>query len=267
MKERVDKFLIHKGYVDSRIKAQKLIDEKLVYCNEKLVEKSSLMVDDTDKIVVKDNDMFKFVSRGGFKLEKSLNSFSYSLKDKVVMDIGSSTGGFTDCALQYGAKKVIAIDVGTALLDNKLRQNPKVNLYEKTDIRNVNDQLFADIDTIVTDVSFISLKNIIDKIVSTNIKVDFIVLIKPQFECGRELAFKYKGIVLNKKVHENILKDIVLYLNINGFFVKGIDVSPIKGGDGNIEYLCYSSNKTTQNISFDIHSLVDRAFENLKNRG
>lgn len=260
MKERIDKFLLNNGYVNSRIKAQKLIDEKLVFCNNKVVEKYSQMVDDSAKIEIKQNEMFKFVSRGGFKLEKALNVFGYSLKDKIVMDIGSSTGGFTDCAIQNGARKVIAIDVGTDLMDANLRSNDKVELHEKTDIRNVDDQLFQDVDTIVTDVSFISLKKILSKIKSTNVKIDFIALIKPQFECGREIALKYKGVILNKKVHEAVLNDLILCFNINGFFVLGVDVSPIKGGDGNIEYLCYSTNKSIQNAKIDIHRLVENAF-------
>ena len=264
MKERIDKYLIKNGYVNSRIKAQKLIDEKLVLCNDKIIEKYSYLIDENDKIVIKQNDLFKFVSRGGFKLEKALNSFNYSLKNKVVMDIGSSTGGFTDCALQNGAKKVVAIDVGTDLMDKKLRESEQVELYEKTDIRNVENNMFLHIDTIITDVSFISLKKVLDKIVSTKVQVDFISLIKPQFECGKEIAQKYKGVVLNKNVHEKIIADILLYFNNNGFAIKGLEVSPIKGGDGNIEYLCYSSNKDSQNINFDIHKLVEIAFSNAK---
>lgn len=264
MKERIDKYLVNNNYVNSRIKAQKLIDEKLVLCNDNVVEKYSYIVTDDDKIVVKQNEMFKFVSRGGFKLEKALKSFNYSLKDKIVMDIGSSTGGFTDCALQNGAKKVVAVDVGTDLMDKKLRQNAQVELHEKTDIRSLDNDMFLPIDTIVTDVSFISLKKILDKIVSAQIKVDFICLIKPQFECGKEIAQKYKGIVLDKDLHEKIITDILSYLNSNGFAIKGIDVSPIKGGDGNIEYLCYSTNKNGEDIGFDIHKLVEMAFSTLK---
>lgn len=265
MKQRIDKWLVESGRVESRIKAQKLIDSRLVECNGKVVDKASFGLDETDEIKILDNQMFKYVSRGGFKLEKALASFNYSLYGKVVMDIGSSTGGFTDCALKNGAKKVVAIDVGTDLMDKDLRKDNRVDLHEKTDIRAVDDKMF-EVDVVVTDVSFISLKKIVDKLADTKCKLDFIALIKPQFECGKDIAKKFKGVILNKKIHIAILKDMLDYLMQKGFDIKGLDTSSIRGGDGNIEYLCYSSNKKTSNplINFDIEKLVENAFKNLK---
>ena len=259
---RIDKYLVEKGYTDSRIKAQKMIEEGLVECNGKIVAKSSFQVEDGDYVKVGSSDSFKYVSRGGLKLEKAINVFNIDLQDKTIMDIGSSTGGFTDCSLQHGAKKVIAIDVGTNLLHESLRANSKVELYEQTDIRNVSENLFNQIDLIVTDVSFISLKKIIDKIVSTDIKIDIVCLIKPQFECGKELAKKFKGVVTDKNIHNDILNDLIRYFNNNGYYILGLDFSPIKGGDGNIEYICYITNKINKNNYFNIKNIINNAFNN-----
>lgn len=265
MKQRIDKWLVENSKIESRIKAQKLIENGLILCNGKVVGKPSFAVDETDKVEISDNQMFKYVSRGGFKLEKALDSFNYSLDGKTVMDIGSSTGGFTDCALKNGAKKVIAIDVGTDLMDLKLRADQRVELHEKTDIRALDNKMF-EVDVVVTDVSFISLKKIVDKLADTKCKLDFIALIKPQFECGKDIAKKFKGVILNKKIHIEILKDVLDYLMQKGFDIKGLDTSSIRGGDGNIEYLCYSSNIKTSNsiLNFDIEKLVENAFKNSK---
>ena len=141
------------------------------------------------------------------------------------MDIGSSTGGFTDCALQKGANKVIAIDVGTDLLHEKLRKNPKVELHEKVNIKNLDNRLFENIDFITIDVSFISAITVINKIKDTEIKVDIMCLIKPQFECGRNIANKYKGIILNKKIHKEIIETFIKNINKLGFYIKNLDFS------------------------------------------
>lgn len=260
MKERIDKELLKRGLVASRSKAQELIEIGCVKCNNLVVNKSSYCVDDNDVLEVVNNDRLKYVSRGGLKLEKAICEFNIDFKGLNVMDIGSSTGGFCDCALQNGANSVIAIDVGTDLLHPSLRNNPKVKLFEKTNFKDVEHTFFEGIDIITCDVSFISLKKIIDKIYSENIKIDIVFLIKPQFECGKQIANKYKGVISNKKIHLEIVNELIDYFNSLGFYVKNITHSPIKGGDGNIEYLVYISNKVNLNANFSIKNVINKAF-------
>lgn len=261
--ERLDKELVNRKLVDSRVRAQELIKKNLVVLNGKAISKSSQMVSAEDVIEILDNDVFKYVSRGGFKLEKALKSFGYDIKDKVVMDIGSSTGGFTDCCLQGGAKKMVCIDVGTDVMHPNLRNHPKVNLYENTNFKDVSSDLFTDIDVAVIDVSFISLNIIFNKLANEDKKIDVLCLIKPQFECGREIANKYSGVILNKNIHADILSRLIANFQNLGFNCKGLDYSPIKGGDGNIEYIGYFSNKNNDCIDIDIDTVINIAFGNL----
>ena len=258
---RIDKELVIRGLVPSRTKAQELIKEKLVLCNGKVIEKSNYIVNDNDIIEIKENDKLKYVSRGGLKLEKAINDFNIDVSGLKVMDIGSSTGGFTDCALKHGAKAIIAIDVGTNLLHESLRNNKAIDLHEKTNFKDLDSKYFKDIDLAVCDVSFISLKKIIDKISQEHIKIDMVCLIKPQFECGKEIADKYKGMILDKKVHIDIINDMIGYFNKLGFYVRDLTSSPIRGGDGNIEYLTYISNKISNNKIIDIEKLVRQSFK------
>ena len=261
MKERLDKILVSRKLVPSRSKSQELINSSLVKVNDKIISKCNYMVSEDDEISVLENDKLKYVSRGGLKLEKAINVFKIDFKNKIVMDIGSSTGGFCDCALKYGAKKIIAIDVGSNLLHESLRNDSRIELHEQTNFKDLNHSYFNNIDIITCDVSFISLTKIIDKISIENIIVDMICLIKPQFECGKDIATKYKGIILNKEVHIEIINNMINYFNKNGFYVKGIDYSPIKGGDGNIEYITYITNKDKNNIKIDVKRLVKEAFK------
>ena len=261
MKNRIDKELVNRNLVPSRSKAQELIESNFVKCNDKIINKCNYMVLEEDNLSIIENDKLKYVSRGGLKLEKAINEFKINFTDMKVMDIGSSTGGFCDCALQHGAKSIIAVDVGTDLLDKSLRQNLKIDLHEKTNFKDLEHKYFENIDVITCDVSFISLKKIIEKIGKEQIKIDIVCLIKPQFECGREIATKYKGIILNKEIHKKIIEDLIKYFNLLGFFVKGLTISPIKGGDGNIEYLAYISNKININLEIDIFRLVNMAFK------
>lgn len=258
---RLDKELVERNLVDSRTKAQELIEKKLVTCNCKIIDKPSYKVSSDDIIKIKENDCFKYVSRGGLKLEKAILNFSLDLKNKNIMDIGSSTGGFTDCALQNGAKKVVAIDVGTDLLHEKLRKNPKVELHEKVNIKNLDNKLFENIDFITIDVSFISAITVINKIKDTGIKVDIMCLIKPQFECGRNIANKYKGIILNKKIHKEIIETFIKNINKLGFYIKKLDFSPIRGGDGNIEYISLITNKECKNSVVNVDCVIKNAFK------
>ena len=176
---RLDKELVFRNYVETRSKAQELIDSKAVVVNGKCQTKASFMVSCDDKIEIINNDVLKYVSRGGFKLEKALGVFKIDLKDKVVLDIGSSTGGFTDCSLKNGAKKVVAVDVGTDVMHKSLRDNKAVELYENTNIKDLPHDKFLEVDFIVCDVSFVSLETIIEKVASENVLVDMICLIKP----------------------------------------------------------------------------------------
>ena len=258
---RLDKELVERNLVDSRTKAQELIEKKLVTCNGKIIDKASYKVSSEDIIKIIENDCFKYVSRGGFKLEKAILNFKIDLNNKIVMDIGSSTGGFTDCALKNRAKKVIAIDVGTNLLHEKLRKNPKVELHEKVNIKNLSNKLFHGIDFITIDVSFISAVNVISKIKDIEIKIDIMCLIKPQFECGKDIANKYKGVILNKKIHKEIINNFIKNINKLGFYIKNLDYSPIRGGDGNIEYISLITNKKCKNSVVNVDCVIKNAFK------
>ena len=264
MKNRMDKELVTRGLSPSRAKAQELIEANLVKCNDKLVTKSNYLVSENDSITILENDKLKYVSRGGLKLEKAINEFNINFFNLRVMDIGSSTGGFCDCALQHGAKNIIAIDVGTNLLHESLRSNEKIDLHEQTNFKSLDAKYFKDIDIMTCDVSFISLKQIFTKIASENINIDIICLIKPQFEAGKTIATKYKGIILNKEIHVSIINDLIDYFNSLGFYIKDLTFSPITGGDGNIEYLAYVSNKVKENKRLDVKKIVTNAFKNKK---
>lgn len=257
---RLDKVLVERNLVETRTKAQELILNGVVEINGRIQTKSSFLVSETDEVRIIENDVLKYVSRGGLKLEKALKVFKIDLKDKVILDIGSSTGGFTDCSLQNGAKKVVAVDVGSNVMHNKLRQNPNVELYENTNIKDFPANRFLDVDNIVVDVSFTSLEGIVEKVNSTNVKVEMICLIKPQFECGKQIATKCGGVVKSKTVHKDVLNKVIKFFNKNNFFLCGLDVSPIKGGDGNIEYISHFSNKINNNFSFEIEKIVNNAF-------
>lgn len=262
--ERLDKYLVNKMFAPTRTKSQELIKNSCCFVNGKMINKCNYLVSEEDVIEVKDETILKYVSRGGLKLEYAIKSFNYDLSNKRMMDIGSSTGGFSDCALQNGVKSIVAIDVGTNVMHDRLRSNPKIDLHEQTNIKDLNDSYFNNIDVITVDVSFISLIKIIEIVCSKNIKVDMLVLIKPQFECGKEIALKYKGIILNKDVHINILTKVIESFNHYSFYLKGIGVSPIKGGDGNIEYVAFITNKDNKNNNFNINKLVNKAFDNKK---
>lgn len=264
MKNRIDKELVTRGLSPSRAKAQELIEANLVKCNDKLVTKSNYLVSENDSITILENDKLKYVSRGGLKLEKAINEFNINFFNLSVMDIGSSTGGFCDCALQHGAKNIIAIDVGTNLLHESLRSNEKIDLHEQTNFKSLDSKYFKDIDIMTCDVSFISLKQIFTKIASEKISIDIICLIKPQFEAGKAIATKYKGIILNKEIHVSIINDLIDYFNSLGFYIKDLTFSPITGGDGNIEYLAYVSNKVKENKRLDVKKIVTNAFKNNK---
>ena len=260
---RLDKELVNRGLVPTRAKAQELIKLRKVKINGFIESKQSYMVNDIDNIEILPNDTLKYVSRGGLKLEEAINKFNLDLKNKTIMDIGSSTGGFTDCALQHGAKKVIAIDVGTDVMVPELRKDERIELHENLNLKDIPHSFFDDVDLIVSDVSFISLKYVIDKVLEQDKKYDMILLVKPQFECGKAIADRYKGIILNKEIHFKILFNITRYLEKNKYYINNLTMSPIKGGDGNIEYLAYirPTNDTDSMYYINYKELIDDAFK------
>ena len=248
-KERLDVLLVNRGLAPSREKAKTLIMAGDVFVNGQREDKPGTTFEESKitSLEVK-GDTIPYVSRGGLKLEKAVNNFGFSLKDKVCMDIGASTGGFTDCMLQNGAKKVYSVDVGHGQLDWKLRSDDRVVCMEKTNFRYmVRDDIKDDLDFASCDVSFISLTKIL--LPARKLLKDegqMVCLIKPQFEAGKEKVGK-KGVVRDPKVHEEVVRKIVDYVHIAGFDILHLDFSPIKGPEGNIEYLIHISKNPEEN--------------------
>lgn len=242
-KERLDILLVKRCLAESREKAKAVIMTGDVFVNGQREDKAgSTFAEDVD-IEVKSVAM-KYVSRGGYKLEKAINLWNIKLNGKICMDVGSSTGGFTDCMLQNDAQKVYSIDVGTNQLAWKLRKDTRVISMEKTNIRYITRQDIPDIIEFASiDVAFISLTKVllpIKDLLEDGAKI--VCLVKPQFEAGREKVGK-KGVVRDKKVHIDVVKDIMIYALNNGFNIIDLSFSPIKGPEGNIEYLLYIEKK------------------------
>lgn len=239
MKIRLDQYLCQNGLVQSRERAKALIMAGIVFVNEQKADKAGEMIDPAAKVEVRGHDI-GYVSRGGLKLEKAMQSFPLSPSGKVCMDIGASTGGFTDCMLQNGAVKVYAVDVGYGQLAWKLRTDPRVVNMERTNIRHVTpDALQEPVEFFSVDVSFISLKHIFPVASAvTAPEAVGVCLVKPQFEAGREKVGK-KGVVREPDTHREVLLAAAGYAVQNGFLVKGLDFSPIKGPEGNIEFLMF----------------------------
>ena len=237
MKIRLDQFIFEEGYAPSRRRAQALIMSGIVFVNNQKADKAGTMIKETDIVEVRGKDL-KYVSRGGLKLEKAINEYSLDLTDRICMDIGASTGGFTDCMLQNGAQKVYAVDVGYGQLAWKLRSDERVKNMEKTNIRNVTVEMLDEkINFFSVDVSFISLKHIFP--VAYAISTDDVLgacLVKPQFEAGKEKVGK-KGVVRDSEVHKEVIENVIGFANENGFYVHNLTFSPIKGPEGNIEFL------------------------------
>ena len=239
MKERLDVILVNNGLASSRDNAKRTIMAGLVTVDGIVETKSGQKFDVDSEFKVKDK-LLKYVSRGGLKLEKAIQSFNIKLNGCYAVDMGASTGGFTDCMLMNGALKVYALDVGYGQLDYKLRVDPRVINMEKTNIRYLDTTLIEEpIDFISIDVSFISLRHMFP--VASKILKDtgaVMCLIKPQFEAGREQVGK-KGIVRDSKVHVEVIENVIGYASDNGLYPHGLDYSPVKGTKGNIEYLLY----------------------------
>ena len=242
MKERLDVLLVKRNLAASREKAKAIIMTGNVFVNGQREDKAGSTFKEDALIEVKGNPM-NYVSRGGYKLEKAIDLWQVPLQDKICMDVGSSTGGFTDCMLQNGAQKVYAIDVGTNQLAWKLRQDERVISMEKTNIRYVTREDIADfIDFFSVDVAFISLKKVLEPVKALLTQEgQGVCLVKPQFEAGREKVGK-KGVVRDPKVHREVLEQIMQYVLSIGFEILELSFSPIKGPEGNIEYLLYIQN-------------------------
>lgn len=241
MKERLDVILVNQGYAPSREKAKAIIMSGNVYVNGQKEDKAGTSFDESKirQLEVRGSTL-KYVSRGGLKLEKAMDTWQFALEDCVCMDIGSSTGGFTDCMLQNGAAKVYSVDVGHGQLDWKLRNDPRVVCMEQTNFRYmVRQDIQDDLDFASVDVSFISLTKIL--IPARNLLKEggqMVCLIKPQFEAGRDKVGK-NGVVREPKIHEEVIHRIVDYADSIGFTVLHLEYSPIKGPEGNIEYLIH----------------------------
>lgn len=233
---RLDKCILMRNLASSRSRAELLIKEGSVSVNGKQILKPSFDVNDGDEIAVTDG--IKYVGRGGLKLEKAIETFSVTVKECDCLDIGASTGGFTECLLNYGAKSVVAVDVGHGQMAEKLVSDSRVTLLENTNARFLTrEAVFGQKDIAVMDVSFISQTAIYSAMFSC-LKDDgrAITLIKPQFEAGSEFLNK-KGIIKNKKAYAYVLEKIAVAIHIYGWYIKEICLSPIKGGDGNTEFL------------------------------
>ena len=248
MKIRLDQYLCQNGLVQSRERAKALIMSGIVFVNEQKADKAGEMISPDAKVEVRGHDI-GYVSRGGLKLEKAMRAFPLTPNGKVCMDIGASTGGFTDCMLQNGARKVYAVDVGYGQLAWKLRTDERVVNMERTNIRNVTlDMLEEPVEFFSVDVSFISLKHIFP--VAQAVTADHatgVCLVKPQFEAGREKVGK-KGVVREPETHREVILQASGYAAANGFSVLGLDYSPIKGPEGNIEFLLFVEKAADQPV-------------------
>lgn len=259
---RLDNYLVEKNYFPTRSKAQIAIKNRNIYCDDKCITKNSYQVDETNNIEIQ-GEVLKYVSKGGLKLEKAINNFNIDLKDKIMCDIGSSTGGFSDCAIENGVGKIYAIDVGNDQMDEKVKNDKRVNLYENTDFRDIDENAFSDIEIVTIDVSFISVSKLLNKINQFRNIREIVCLVKPQFECGMEVAHKYKGVVNSKQIHFEVISKVINAFKDIDFNVSGLTFSPIQGGSGNIEYLLYLT-KNNLKYTYNINDVIKEAFNNFK---
>ena len=265
IKKRLDVLLVERGFAETRTKAQAVIMSGLVYVSGQKADKPGMSFEENSEIEVR-GATCPYVSRGGLKLEKALRDFGVDPTGYVCSDSGASTGGFTDCLLQQGAKKVFAIDVGYGQLDWKIRSDPRVVVMERTNVRYVTpEQLGEPLDLSVVDVSFISLR-IVLPVIKTFLKENagqVLCLIKPQFEAGKEKVGK-KGVVRDPAVHKEVLDDFVALTKEIDFKILGLTFSPVKGPEGNIEFLAHLTLADRKGIEPDTSLVVAQAHETLK---
>lgn len=266
-KERLDKYLTDLGFFETKSKASAAILAGQVKIDDEYITKSGYQINIEKEHNINVKSM-SFVSRGGFKLKKALDTFQICIKDRICLDAGASTGGFTDCLLQNGAQFVYAADVGYGQLDWKIRSDIRVKTIEKTNLKNctfndIYDENEPVADLLVSDLSFISLTKVLENL-KTLLNPDFhemICLIKPQFEAGKENVEK-GGIVTDKKIHRQVIQNVIDFAQNIGYSVKGLTYSSIKGPSGNIEYLLWISNDK-ENFDFNVDKIVEDAFVNL----
>lgn len=267
MKERLDVLLVNRNLAESREKAKAIIMSGIVYVDGQKEDKAGTMFEDTVSVEVRGHTL-AYVSRGGLKLEKAMTHFGVTLNGKICMDVGASTGGFTDCMLQNGAVKVYSVDVGHGQLAWKLRNDERVVCMEKTNIRYVTPEDIPDrIQFASIDVSFISLTKVLGPVKELLTEDGQIVcLIKPQFEAGREKVGK-KGVVREKSTHLEVIKSVIAFAKSIGFGILNLEFSPIKGPEGNIEYLLYLQNHPEladeKGVEIDPKTIVEEAHNTL----
>ncbi|MEG1972970.1 MAG: TlyA family RNA methyltransferase [Oscillospiraceae bacterium] len=263
MKKRLDLALVEQGYATGRDKAKAIIMSGMVYVNGQKFDKCGDEIGENDTVEVRGSTL-KYVSRGGLKLEKAIGCFSLLLADKICCDFGASTGGFTDCMLQNGATRVYAFDVGYGQLAWKLRQDSRVINRERTNVRYLNAQDIEPVDFVSVDVSFISLSLMLP-VVFAVLKDggEAVCLIKPQFEAGRENVGK-KGVVRDLGVHEEVINSVLEMAEKNNLSVKALSFSPIKGPEGNIEYLIYLKKENEFSLAeINVKEIVEKSHEEL----
>lgn len=266
-KERLDKYLVGLGYFENKSKAAASILAGDVLINDERITKAGFQINTQKEYEIRVKSM-PYVSRGGFKLEKALKTFDVIIKDRICLDAGASTGGFTDCLLQNGAKFVYAVDVGYGQLDWKIRSDERVKTIEKTNLKICSRKdIYAEnepiADLLVCDVSFISLEKVLPnfkKLLAE--KQELICLIKPQFEAGKELVEK-GGVIRNKNTHYSVITSVIEYSKSLDYTVLNLTHSAIKGPCGNIEYLIHLTSEKHEPIEFDIKEIVDTAFTEL----
>lgn len=267
-KERLDKVLVDLGYFENKSKASAAILAGNVKIGTEIITKAGYQID-TSKEYDFNIKTMPYVSRGGFKLKKALDTFNVEIKDRICFDAGASTGGFTDCLLQNGAKFVYAVDVGYGQLDWKIRSSEKVKTIEKTNLKICNfDDIYSKnepvADLLVSDLSFISLEKVLPNL-KTLLNPNFhemVCLIKPQFEAGKEFVEK-GGVVRDKNVHEQVINNVINCVNSLDYAIKGLTYSSIKGPAGNIEYLIWFSTENIEDNYSNIKNLVEEAHKNL----
>lgn len=267
-KERLDKILVDLGYFDNKSKSSAAIMSGNVKINDEVITKSGFQIDPSKKLDIEVKSM-PYVSRGGFKLEKALKTFDINIKDRVCFDAGASTGGFTDCLLQNGAKKIYAVDVGYGQLAWKIRSDERVKVIERTNIRTCSfDEIYAEQDEIadllVMDLSFISIEKVLPNLKKL-LNPDFhelICLIKPQFEAGKSEVDKGEGVITDKNIHIQVIENVISFAKNLNYKVLDLTFSSIKGPAGNIEYLAYLA---TDGVPKDLSAqeIVEDAFTTL----